>query len=88
MDGELAEAVAGQAVTLRLDREIDASRGDVLSLSQAPLEMTDQFEATLVWMNDEPDPGRAQLRHQDGNSVGLGINYRDQVSGGYKYAGS
>ena len=54
MDGLLTEASAGQAVTVRLDSEIDASRGDVLSLNQSPLEMTDQFEATLVWMTDEP----------------------------------
>ena len=53
MDGILAQADVGQAVTLRLDREIDASRGDVLSLSQSPLEMTDQFEATLVWMHED-----------------------------------
>ena len=52
MDGALSSATAGDAVTLRLDREIDASRGDVLSLSQAPLEMTDQFEATVVWMHE------------------------------------
>jgi len=53
MDGSLTEAVAGDAVTLRLSQEIDASRGDVLSLGQSPLETTDQFEATLVWMNEE-----------------------------------
>ncbi len=38
------QAVAGDAVTLRLSREIDASRGDVLSLSQSPLDTTDQFD--------------------------------------------
>lgn len=53
MDGPRQEAVCGDAITLRLDKEIDASRGDVISLSQSPLETTDQFEATLVWMNEE-----------------------------------
>jgi bifunctional enzyme CysN/CysC len=53
MDGSLQLANAGDAVTLCLDREIDASRGDVLSLSQSPLEMTDQFEVTLVWMHQD-----------------------------------
>src|SRR5690606_1717586 len=53
MDGDPQHAQAGQAVTLTLDKEIDASRGDVISLANAPLEMTDQFEATLVWMSDE-----------------------------------
>ena len=54
MDGSLQQAVCGDAVTLRLDKEIDASRGDILSLSQNPLESTDQFEATLVWMDEAP----------------------------------
>jgi len=62
MDGPLARADAGQAVTLRLEREIDASRGDILSLSHSPLETTDQFEATLVWMDEDPGlTGRSYL---------------------------
>ncbi len=57
LDGPLAEARRGQAVTLRLDREIDASRGDIFSHLKNPIETTDQFEATLVWMH--PDAGLA-----------------------------
>jgi bifunctional enzyme CysN/CysC len=53
LDGDLDQASAGQAVTLVLGREVDASRGDVLGHSNAPLEATDQFEATLVWMDTE-----------------------------------
>ena len=53
LDGDLPQATAGQAVTLVLDKEIDISRGDVLTHSAAPLEMTDQFEATLIWMSEE-----------------------------------
>jgi bifunctional enzyme CysN/CysC len=60
MDGPQTAANSGDAVTLCLDREIDASRGDVLSLATSPLEMTDQFEATLVWMHqDEGMAGRS-----------------------------
>ena len=59
MDGSLTSARAGEAITICLDREIDASRGDVLSLAKSPLEMTDQFEATIVWMHqDEGMAGR------------------------------
>ena len=54
MDGDLKQAHAGAAVSLVLDRELDISRGDVLSRGDAPIEMTDQFEATLVWMEDDP----------------------------------
>jgi bifunctional enzyme CysN/CysC len=51
LDGALDQANAGQAVTLALGREVDASRGDILGHSDNPLEATDQFEATLVWMD-------------------------------------
>jgi bifunctional enzyme CysN/CysC len=37
-----------------LDRDIDVSRGDVLARADAPCEISDQFEATVVWMNQEP----------------------------------
>ena len=53
MNESLSQACAGDAVTLTLDKEIDASRGDVISLSQSPLETSDQFECVLVWMGEE-----------------------------------
>ena len=53
MDGELDEAVAGQSVTITLDDEIDCSRGDVLAAAESPPEVADQFETTLVWLDDE-----------------------------------
>ena len=49
----LQSAEAGQAVTLTLDQEIDASRGDVIVASDAPGEVSDQFEVNLVWMDQE-----------------------------------
>ncbi|GAA5055987.1 sulfate adenylyltransferase subunit CysN [Erythrobacter westpacificensis] len=52
-DGDLDEAVAGQSVTITLADEIDCSRGDVLCVADNPPETADQFEATLVWLNDE-----------------------------------
>jgi len=61
-DGDLPAAVAGQSVTLTLADEIDISRGNVISRADAPAEVADQFEATLVWMAEEPMfPGRAYL---------------------------
>ncbi|MBP9727084.1 MAG: sulfate adenylyltransferase subunit CysN [Gammaproteobacteria bacterium] len=53
MDGNLKQAHKGQAVTLTLDREIDVSRGDILSLAKTPLESSDQFETTIIWMYEE-----------------------------------
>jgi bifunctional enzyme CysN/CysC len=54
LDGDLERGVAGQAVTLTLDDEIDVSRGDVIAPADAPALVGDQFEATVVWMADEP----------------------------------
>ena len=62
MDGDLTRAIAGQAVTLVLDREVDISRGDVLSHPGETPEYSNQFQARMVWMNEEPAyPGRSYL---------------------------
>ncbi|WP_374674400.1 sulfate adenylyltransferase subunit CysN [Ideonella sp.] len=62
VNGDLPMAVAGQSVCITLEDEIDISRGDVISGAESPAEVADQFEATLVWMHDEPMmPGRSYL---------------------------
>jgi bifunctional enzyme CysN/CysC len=53
-DGDLERAVAAQSITLCLTDEIDCSRGDVIVAADAPAEVADQFEATIVWMSEEP----------------------------------
>jgi len=53
-DGDLPRAVAAQSITLCLADEIDCSRGDVIVAADAPAEVADQFEATIVWMSEEP----------------------------------
>ena len=53
-DGTLSEAVAGQSVTLTFNDEVDCSRGDVIALTESPPASGDRFEATLVWMSEEP----------------------------------
>lgn len=61
-DGDKAEAVAGEAVTLTLSDEIDISRGDLIATPEARPEVSDQFRATLIWMADEVLlPGRPYL---------------------------
>ncbi len=61
MDGDLEEAHAGEAVTIVLDHEIDASRGDVLAAAPGP-EIADHISARLVWMDETPlFRGRAYL---------------------------
>ena len=61
-DGDLDEAVAGDAVTLVLNHEIDISRGDVIAAADARPEVTDQFAAEVLWMAEEDLlPGRSYL---------------------------
>jgi len=59
-DGDLAGAGRDQSVTLTLTDEVDCSRGDVIVAADAPPEVADQFQATIVWMDQEELlPGRA-----------------------------
>ena len=59
MDGDLPQAVAGQSVTLCFADEIDCSRGQVITAAADTCEVSDQFETTIVWMDEaEMLPGR------------------------------
>ena len=51
---KLQTAKTGQAVTLSLNKEIDASRGDIIVARDTNCEVSDQFEVNLVWMHQEP----------------------------------
>jgi bifunctional enzyme CysN/CysC len=69
-DGDLPVAVAGQSVTLTLADEIDVSRGDMLAKSDDRPALGDQFEATIIWMAEEPMlPGRNYLLRIGGNAA-------------------
>ena len=58
-DGDLDRASAGQSITLTLADQVDCSRGDVIAAAGDPPEAADQFEATIVWMDEEEMlPGR------------------------------
>jgi bifunctional enzyme CysN/CysC len=62
IDGDLPYATAGQSITVTLEDEVDCSRGDIICAADDPAEVSDQFETTLVWMNDQPMlPGRPYL---------------------------
>ena len=61
-DGDLPEAVAGDAITLTLADEVDISRGDVLAAPDVRPAVSDQFAAHLLWMAEEELlPGRQYL---------------------------
>jgi bifunctional enzyme CysN/CysC len=73
-DGDLERAVAGQSVTLALRDEIDISRGDLICAADSPASVADQFEATLIWMNEEEMlPGRPYLLRIGTKIVGVTV---------------
>ena len=58
-DGDLDRAGTGQSVTLVLADDVDCPRGAVVAAAADPPQVADQFEATLVWLDEEPLlPGR------------------------------
>lgn len=88
--GYVSEAGAGQSVTLVLEDEVDASRGDVITAANHPAEAADQFEADLLWMSEHPLlPGRpyAALIHTKSANVSVThIKHRLDVNTGARLA--
>jgi len=62
MEGDREVAEAGESVTLTLEDEVDVARGDVLAHAEARPEVSNQFAAKVIWMDEEPlYPGRSYL---------------------------
>ena len=60
--GDLEAAVAGQSITLTLTDPIDVGRGDVMAQADSAPAIADQFQASIIWMHEEPMlPGRPYL---------------------------
>ena len=83
---QVDSAHAGDAVTVTLAHEVDASRGDVLVAADAPPEVADQFEAKLLWMVDHAmSPGRQYLLKmacKETTATITEIKYREDVNTG------
>ena len=74
MDGDLDSSAAPAAVTLTLDSEIDASRGDILVAPEHRPEVSDQIAADIVWMSEEELlPGRPYLLKCAARTVGAAV---------------
>jgi bifunctional enzyme CysN/CysC len=70
-DGDCAQAQRGESAMLTLEDEVDISRGDVICAADDPAGVADQFETTLIWMDDAPMlPGRPYLVKLGASSVG------------------
>jgi sulfate adenylyltransferase subunit 1 len=69
-DGPLAEAFAPMSITLKLENEIDLSRGDMLVSPTNPPHVSQRFAATIVWMHPEAlEIGRTYLVKQCARQV-------------------
>lgn len=85
-DEDLPKARTDDVVTLVLDKEGSAAHGDIITTADSPLEITDQFTATIIWTC--ADPGLAsrnyELRmiNQQVNASITTIKYRINVSTG------
>ncbi|MEM9626919.1 MAG: sulfate adenylyltransferase subunit CysN [Pseudomonadota bacterium] len=86
MDGDQPVAESGDAVTLCLDREIDISRGDVIADAEDSVQVTDQFAAHLVWMDEAPLlPERTYLLKLGTKTIGAAVTrlkYKEDVNSG------
>ena len=70
LNGDLELAQRHQSITVTLADEIDISRGDVLVAASDPAQVSDQFQATLVWMDaNEMLPGRPYLLKMGASTV-------------------
>jgi bifunctional enzyme CysN/CysC len=52
LDGDLHSADDGRAVTLVLEPDVDATRGDVIELAAKASTPADRFAATVVWLGE------------------------------------
>ena len=53
-DGPLEVALTGQSVSVRLDRELDLGRGDLLAAAESAPSVTRAFEADVCWLSERP----------------------------------
>ena len=54
LDGSLAQASAGQSVTILLEEYVDISRGDMLSSKEKPATLLKTVSAEVCWLSEEP----------------------------------
>jgi bifunctional enzyme CysN/CysC len=75
MDGSLAEAREGQAITIVLHDQVDASRGDILFNPGQPPNLADQFQAHVIWFNASPLlPGRSYILRTEADSIAASVS--------------
>jgi bifunctional enzyme CysN/CysC len=72
-DGELEEAMAPMSFALRLEDELDVSRGELICHPDEAPTVTRELEADVCWMAQEPmRPGaRYAIKHTSRNATAI-----------------
>ena len=80
-EGEIEEAFAPLAITLTTEGEIDISRGDIIVRPENLPDTSDKFEASLVWMAEDPlVPGKEYwIKHCSKLTTGRITTLRYQI---------
>ncbi|WP_292620615.1 sulfate adenylyltransferase subunit CysN [Mesorhizobium sp.] len=82
--GDLERAVAGQAITLVLEDEVEVSRGNMLVSPAARPQVADQFAANIVWFDEQALlPGRSYILRTETDQVSATVTdlkYRVNVN--------
>jgi len=80
-DGELEEAMAPMSLTLRLEDELDISRGELICRPQEAATVARELEADICWMTDRPlrAGGRYVLKHTSRNATAIVDRIEDLV---------
>jgi sulfate adenylyltransferase large subunit len=80
-DGELEEAIAPVSLTLRLEDELDISRGELICRPEETPTVARELEADVCWLTDQPlrPGGRYLLKHTTRNVTAIVEELRDRV---------
>lgn len=80
MDGDLDEAIKGQAPTIVLDSEIDVSRGDILTLESDNIKPARDFIAKVFWMSAQSaNPNKEYIIKQNNSQTNARINITSAI---------
>ncbi len=80
-DGELEEAMAPMSLTLRLEDELDISRGELICRPDEAATVARELQADVCWMTDKPlrAGGRYVLKHTSRNATAIVDRIEDIV---------
>jgi len=80
-EGELDEALAPMSFTLRLEDELDVSRGELICRPDETPTVARELQADVCWLGERPlrPGGRYQIKHTTRNATAVVEELRDRV---------